>query len=81
MQSAQRSSPMEDFELFEFAEVLQGEKPTAEPWFMESTRLRRIHFLHLNRELARWKKRIQEGRKVSTKDVEAIGKVLSDQGV
>lgn len=75
------SHSLEDFELFDFAEALQDEQPPAEPWFMESTRLRRIHFLHLNRELAGWKKRVQEDRKVSVEDIEAIGKVLREQGI
>lgn len=68
----------EDFALFEFAESLQED--LAEPWFMEMTRLRRIHFLYLNKRLAAWKKKVQEDRKASDADVDTIGRLLSEQG-
>jgi len=43
----------EEIGLFDFAEELRsGPKGPGEPWFMDMTRLRRVHFLYLNRELA-----------------------------
>lgn len=71
---------IEEMGLFDFAEELRQEKPPGEPWFMEMTRLRRLHFLWLNRELAGVRKKILEGKSASDDDMVKLQTLLRDQG-
>ena len=70
----------EETGVFSFAETLGEEEPPGEPWFMEMTRLRRFHFVHLNKRLAACKKKILEGRKVSDNDMKELSMLLQEQG-
>ena len=67
-----------DARLFDFAARLQEQG--VEPWLMEMRGLRGIHFLHLDRSLAEWKKKVRENGQVSDADVVAIGGLLREQG-
>lgn len=67
--------------LFDFAEELRREDPPGEPWFMEMTRLRRLHFLWLNRELAAIRKKVLQDKRASNKDMEKLQTLLRDQGI
>ena len=70
----------EEVGIFDFAEELRREKPPGEPWFMEMTRLRRMHFLWLNKELAAIRKKILQDRRASKKDMRTLQGLLRDQG-
>lgn len=71
----------EDVNLYLFAEELYDERPIpAEPWFLEMTRLRRAYILHLNKRLAKHRKRFFEERQATDKDMEDLGKTLHEQG-
>lgn len=80
--NSEDSSDFDDEEigLFDFAEELRLEKPPGEPWFMEMTRLRRLHFLWLNKELASIRKKILENKRASKEDMEKLQNLLRDQG-
>ena len=69
---------IEESGLFDFAEGLREDQN--EPWFMEMSRLRRCHFLYLNKRLAACRKRILQRRQVSDKDMEDLTILLRDQG-
>jgi hypothetical protein len=75
---------IEDYEeqagLYDFAEELRNSKPPVQPWFIEASRLRRIHILWLNKRLAMCRKDILERMQPSDKDMEELGKVLHSQG-
>lgn len=70
----------ENAALYEFAAELRAEKPPGEPWYMEMTRLRRLYFLYLNRQLAQCRKRILERREVSDDEMNELKGLLRDQG-
>ena len=70
----------ENAALYEFAAELRAEKPPGEPWYMEMTRLRRLYFLYLNRQLAQCRKRILERREVSDDEMNELKVLLRDQG-
>jgi hypothetical protein len=70
----------EDTALFAFAEELRDESPPGEPWYMEMTRLRRIQFLYLNRQLAQCRKRILERQEVTEEEMVTLKGLLRDQG-
>lgn len=69
----------EEFYLVDYANALREEKPPAEPWFLEMTRLRKIYLLHLNNELARMRKKILIGRRASKTDMNQLRDLLHDQ--
>lgn len=78
--TSRRSEPIDEaVRLFDFAEELRQESPPGEPWFMEMTRLRRLHFLWLNRELAALRKKILEDRRASDTDMKQLQALLRDQ--
>ena len=84
LRSSSETSSEEDVEeagLFEFAEAVGWERPPGEPWFMEMTRLRRYHFVYLNKKLAASRKRILEQKTASDHDMEELTKLFHDQGI
>lgn len=66
--------------LYDFAEELRNENPPVEPWFLESSRLRRIYILWLNKQLALCRKDILERQQPSDQNMEQLGKILHLQG-
>lgn len=70
----------EDANLFLFSEELKRERPPAEPWYMEMTRLRRMYFLYLNKRLAQCRKKILARQEVSDEDMLELKELLRDQG-
>lgn len=70
----------EERTLFDFAEELRNEEPPGEPWFMEMSRLRHLHFLWLNKELACLRKKILEDKRASSDDMRTLQTLLRDQG-
>jgi hypothetical protein len=67
--------------LYDLAEELRTRDPPVEPWFLESSRLRRMYILWLNKQLAVCRKDILESEKPSDKHMETLGKVLHLQGM
>lgn len=65
--------------LFQFSEAIR-DGPNPDPWFMEMTRLRRLHFLHLNNRLAAFRKDILEKKEASNEDVTKLAALLHEQG-
>lgn len=80
MDSVNSAYDDEELGLFDFAETVRDEIPPGEPWFMEMTRLRRLHFLWLNKELAAVRKKILENKRASDDDMRALQGLLRDQG-
>lgn len=70
----------EELGLYNLAEELRQQNPPAEIWFLEMTRLRRIHTLWLNKQLALSRKSILGRRRATDDDMGRLGKVLHLQG-
>ncbi len=64
--------------LFRWSEKLRREE--AEPWFLEMTTLRRLSILHLNKQLAWYKKKISKDHAASNKDMRRVRALLREQG-
>lgn len=74
------ASTDEERNIFDFVDALEDEQPAAEPWLVEMTRLRRLHFLHINKRLAACKKKILETRRATDRDMEELGALFNEQG-
>ncbi|KAK5110242.1 hypothetical protein LTR85_001301 [Meristemomyces frigidus] len=79
MRTGSEASVDEERNICDFAESLEREEPPADPWFMEMTGLRRLHFLHINKRLAACKKRVLETRRATDRDMEEIRALFHEQ--
>lgn len=70
----------EQMALYDFAEELRSERPVAELWTLEMSRLRRIYMLWLNKRLSLCRRTILERQRVSEEDMRNLGEVLRLQG-
>ncbi|KAM0722576.1 hypothetical protein Q7P37_002017 [Cladosporium fusiforme] len=66
----------EQMALYDFSEELRSERPVAEPWILEMSRLRRIYILWLNKRLSLCRRTILEHQRVSDEDMRNLGDVL-----
>lgn len=66
--------------LYDLSEELRSERPVAEPWTLEMSRLRRIYILWLNKRLSLCRRTILERQRVSEEDMRNLGEVLRLQG-